>query len=415
MPWILNHIDCFVSQSRGNARVEEVIFYPFLVYNQEDDVWDKLGEAIGNLQALKSLGISSLYCSYFDEDCNDQVEPDWGKLERILSHVWQKVEVEFHDDQWDVEDVQAFAGAIRGHPTITRFDSGEILPYESMDSLYSVMATLPALESITLCTLANPESLTQLLRVPSLRSVCFYSLFTPADCQAIANAFIEGAVFPNLEFRYCSFSDGECAAIMANGLARNTSVSRITVQGQGDEAIKKFLAAALPLNSTLQELSFEIRPCKYDPNTPSDWSPIFLALGKNSGLKSLKVGGFGSMGESLCTAMTEGFGLNETLESLELTNAILCDDDDVLCDDSADLWSRALSFLRTNKALKSLVVNVQHGATDSSLSALYIDIAAMLQDSASIESLSIRSSDAMKAKGYVHFAPTEYDSKIPHF
>jgi hypothetical protein len=49
------------------------------------------------------------------------------------------------------------------------------------------------------------------------------------------------------------------------------------------------------------------------------------------------------MDELLCTAMQNGLEPSETLESLELNLA-------PLCDENADLWCRALSFLRTNKA-----------------------------------------------------------------
>jgi hypothetical protein len=392
-----------------------VIFYRFSVGGQDDDAWDKVGQAIGNLQALKSLSISS-YDGFDDDDDSDDdydqvvLNPDWKILARILSHVRQNIGINLDVNVLDVEEVQmlTLARAIRGHPTITNFDTNFDFPCRTMDFLYSALATLPALEVITLCyaqldtrppdesTLAIPESLTELLRVPSLRSVCFYHSLTPALCQAIANALMEGTVVTNLEFRYCSLSDGECAAVLANGLARNTSVSCITVEWHGNEAINKVLAAALPLNSTLQELLFQVNPSDNDPDTPVDWSQMFLALGKNAGLKFLEVGGFGSMEESLCTAIKDGLELNETLESLELTNVILCDD-------SATLWYRALSFLRTNRALKSLVVNVQDGVTDSSLSAFHIDIAAMLQDSASLENLSIISSNTTRAEGYVAF------------
>jgi hypothetical protein len=56
--------------------------------------------------------------------------------------------------------------------------------------------------------------------------------------------------------------------------------------------------------------------------------------------------------------------MNEKVESLELNNVHLIDD-------KFDLWSMALSFLRTNKALKR------------------IDVVAMLQDNTSLECLSI--------------------------
>jgi hypothetical protein len=57
IPWILNHIDCFVCQSRGNVSVAAVFLQPHAVSfdGYDDDVWQKLGQAIGNLQALERL------------------------------------------------------------------------------------------------------------------------------------------------------------------------------------------------------------------------------------------------------------------------------------------------------------------------------------------------------------------------
>jgi hypothetical protein len=54
--WIVNHIDCFVCQSRGNVSVQQVNLRPH-AFN--DDIWGKLGQAIGNLQSLKRLRIST--------------------------------------------------------------------------------------------------------------------------------------------------------------------------------------------------------------------------------------------------------------------------------------------------------------------------------------------------------------------
>jgi hypothetical protein len=53
------------------------------------------------------------------------------------------------------------------------------------------------------------------------------------------------------------------------------------------------------------------------------------------------------------------------------------------------MWCRALSFLRTNTALKSLRVSLGEDATKSYFDALCRHIAAMLQENASLESLSI--------------------------
>jgi hypothetical protein len=61
--------------------------------------------------------------------------------------------------------------------------------------------------------MAQHESLTELLRVPSLRSVCFDRFsFTTVLCQATANALMEGTAVANLEFSDCSFPAEECAA-----------------------------------------------------------------------------------------------------------------------------------------------------------------------------------------------------------
>jgi hypothetical protein len=127
---------------------------------------------------------------------------------------------------------------------------------------------------------------------------------------------------------------------MAKGLTRNTSVKSIEVESEVGEVLQEVLAAALPLNSTLQELSFEAFPNWPDDDSDAqylDLSVLFSALGKNTGLKTLKVDGFGAMDESLCTAMQDGLGMNETLECLELSH--------VSVEGNADWWCRTLSFL----------------------------------------------------------------------
>jgi hypothetical protein len=64
-----------------------------------------------------------------------------------------------------------------------------------------------------------------------------------------------------------------------------------------------------------------------------------------------------------------------------------------LNDDNAALWCEAFSFLHTNKTLKTLVVHVDSSTMESCVSAFRLDIAAMLQDNASLEYLSILSDD----------------------
>jgi hypothetical protein len=267
--WILNHIDCFVSQSQGNASVVNVILRPHAFNGGNYDVCDKIGLAIGNLQFLETLFISNHRNSYEDDD--DEVGPvpipDWEMVARILRHVRQNVKIVIDDERVrSIEEVQPFARAICGHPYITSLQDIGIFPYASLDTLFATLTTLPALESVSFgasevgqaaeSTLARPESLTELLRVPTLRFVRFKDFcFTRALCQATANALIEGTAFTTLEFKNCSFSAEESAAILANGLNRNTSVISITVvQFSNAQMLFDVLAATIPSNSTLRHL-----------------------------------------------------------------------------------------------------------------------------------------------------------------
>jgi hypothetical protein len=127
--------------------------------------------------------------------------------------------------------VQPFARAFCGHPTITSFGDSGRFSYEFLGILFSTLSTLPALESVRFggtpeisiangSTLAHAESLTELLRVLTLRLVSFtHFSFTPALFQATANALMEGTAVTKLEFFECSFRAVECNAMMTNGLS----------------------------------------------------------------------------------------------------------------------------------------------------------------------------------------------------
>ena len=282
--------------------------------------------------------------NYETDDYDDQEvrDPDLGELARIFNHVRQKFggAIVEYISSWVGGEVQALARAIHEHPTITSFrDSSSQLTFEYLDTLYSALATLPAVESVTLSNgglltqedesaLANPESLTELLRVPSLRFVDFHCFYlTRARCQAIKHALMEGTAITKLVFRDCTFSDEEFAPELAKGLGGNTSVTSILVVSKVGDTLNDVPAYVLLLNSTLQELSFDVEPSVDDSIGQVDWSQTFFALGRNTGLKTLKVDIHGSMGESMSTAMQSGLGLNETLESLELSNVRIFDGD----------------------------------------------------------------------------------------
>jgi hypothetical protein len=420
IPCVMNVINYFVSQSRGNESVKQVYLYPYAFNVQDDEVWDKIGQAIGNFQSLDWLCIFTTNYLGNDNEDDDLPNPEWEILQRILRHVRQRItlvvtssedEDEAHVSAWRADDIRSFIRAIHGHPTITRFKGGDIIPEEYMDALYSALATLPALESLIFSntgrqvrpedesTIANHESLTELLRVPSLRSIWFdYFSFTPTLCQATANALMKGTAVTKLDFRECSFSVEASIAMMTRGLAKNTSVISISAQCNNDRALFGVLAAVLPSHSTLQHLELGQRvPMRRVDDVPDidAYLPlVFSALGKNTGLKTLLIGVPCSMDESLSIAMKDGLELNETLENLELINIHLTDD-------NADFWCRALSFLHTNKGIKSLKVNVQQGIVESCLATFRIDVAAMLQESASLECLSILTWNAIKTEEYI--------------
>jgi hypothetical protein len=196
---------------------------------------------------------------------------------------------------------------------------------------------------------------------------------------------MEGTAVTKLDFRYCSLPAGECAAILASGLARNTSVISITLQRGSDQALGALQGPGL--YSTMQELSLE--------SLPSYWSPIFLALGENTGLKILTVHVMNFwMKETLCTVMLNGLGTNATLEHLKVLEVCLCDD-------TADLWIKALNFFRTSKSLKSLQVTMDRCVTEPLVHTFRVDMVVMLQGNQSLESLSIRSCNAIKAEEYI--------------
>jgi hypothetical protein len=396
--WILNHVDCFVSQSRGNSSIERLLLNPYSFnVGQEERVWEKVGEGIGNFQGLTNIYICS--------DVHDtDVIPEWGILACILRYVRQSVTINIDGFyQWyhmGPEEMLPFVQAIHGHPTIINFVGGcSRFPYESMSTLYSTLATLPALESVRLhapapddgSTLANPETLTELLWVPTLRSLKFSGFyFTRALCQATANALTEGTEITDLMFKDCLFSDEECAVMMANGLSRNTSVTSLQVEESSvDEALSCAVASAVASNSTLRFISY----LSYGGRLPNV-SPLFLALGNNTGLSSLTIRNCECIDESLCTAMEYGLGMNESVVELELLNI-------VLDDDNFALWCRALSFLRINKALRVLRITMEHDVTESCACAFRMHIVAMLEENASLEYISMETTRENKAEEYI--------------
>jgi hypothetical protein len=82
-----------------------------------------------------------------------------------------------------------------------------------------------------------------------------------------------------------------------------------------------------------------------------------------------------------------GLGKNSTLKTLNLSFIKLSDND-------TSLWREALSFLRTNKALKTLFMHFDGDVKESRAVIIRMEALAMLDKNESLETLSMLSNDA---------------------
>jgi hypothetical protein len=218
---IFEAVDSFLELSQGNTAVQVVDVCPYDEDPGNHELWDKVGRGrVGNLKSLESLCIR-LNNGDGDDDEGDVSEPDWEILVRILRYISHRIILDIISGYIaGTEEMRAFARAIQGHPAITRVDTvAGGFRFESIHILCSALATLPNLEHVMLShqtmgreeegELGRPESITGLLRVPSLRSVEFLSFcFTYALCEATAKALKEGAAVTSLRLNVCYFPEG---------------------------------------------------------------------------------------------------------------------------------------------------------------------------------------------------------------
>jgi hypothetical protein len=67
-PFMFDNIDSFVALSQEKTSVEDVELYPFYSDTGNYEVWDKVGQMVGNFTELKSIDIHfSHYTSYHGE------------------------------------------------------------------------------------------------------------------------------------------------------------------------------------------------------------------------------------------------------------------------------------------------------------------------------------------------------------
>jgi hypothetical protein len=266
---------------------------------------------------------------------------------------------------------------------ITGFNTGKAFPFSCLDTLCSVLLTLPALENVSFehTGVQGPEegqsleSMVKLLQSPNLRRVFFESVvFTDALCQAVAKALKERSQITDLRFLKCSFPVGG-NTVIARALETNTTLKCFHLFGGADEVFCEVVAAALRLNSTLLSLGF-------DCSGSCSWSsPLFLALQVNNVLEALYIDGIECIDENMSTAMKLGLANNSTLELLNFCGITANNDD------APPLWREAFSFLRTTTALKILYLHFGQNVETSRAGTICQEVLAMLRENESLEKL----------------------------
>jgi hypothetical protein len=402
---IFNRVDAFVNQSRNNLSVQEVVLFPVVdpagdnAGTRRYAIWDKIAEGIGNLRGLDMITVED--ANLVGEEEENPVVLDWEILACILRRLRRGIKLCMRGCAgllWGTESLPAFAEAIHGHAMIIGFSTGSGFPFHCLDTLCSALLTLPALDSVSFNARFGQgpeeeqslESMLELLQSPILRKVLFESIvFTNTLSAAIARALKERSEIANL-YVNSPFPEGGGEAVIARALKTNTTLKCLQIYNRANEAFCEVLTAILLSNSTLQELSFCGSGC-------CPWlSPLFLSLQVNNGLKKLTISGFDFIDEKLSTAMRLGLGSNSTLEFLNIY-AITAHDDTSLWRETAhndtSLWREALSFLRTNTALKKLDIRFEQNVTKSHVTAIRMEVLAMLRENESLETLAMVSDD----------------------
>jgi hypothetical protein len=384
-PWIFADIDSFVNLTRGNDCIKMVFIAPYTVDvdvdNEDDELLDKLGQGVGNLTALENI-----FCSLAPPSAATSREV----LTRLLSHVRQNIKLHVYLLRGEAfaEEVEAFASAIRGHLMITDIHivGSDVFSVRFFGTVLAALSTLPALEYVSLYQHSDgddeldPEHLTELLRAPQLRAVALsdFDSINLALCQATANTLKNGTAITRLVFCDCSFIEGGDAVIVS-ALAENTTLTSMAFSDHfrppvDNEVRYSTMGESLLSNSTLQELFITSGPAL---------SPVFRALQVNTCLKTLNIEGPGLvMDDNLQAAMMVGLGQNSSLVKLQLVKIGSRDMD-------ISLWRKGISVLRENTALQSLEISFASEVQKSFVSALRMEVVAMLEENKSIESISM--------------------------
>jgi hypothetical protein len=397
-----------------------------------------LGGGLGNLKALQILTIYSIFGSRTEEGYDDDEEDAlkslyWQAFANALGHVRQKIELRLDGgSSWFENKVNRFTCAIQGLRNIWIFNSWHVIVWDEIHELLSALATLvPSLEiaiighypfgedypgfgGIFEVNFDSPESLTELLKLPSLRSIEFSRLhFKPDLCQALLAAFNEGSVVTDLRLTDCflghddnweNLGRGRNSGIL-HALQRSTKLETLYLVGNDfDSLFYEAMAAILLTNTTLKDLTLQITPALQFAKA---WlQPLFVAMRINTSLKSVNVNDFRLSDASVLSALQVMLAKNSALEELTLYF------EGSLRDTTVTSLRSTLPFRRDNKTLKSLTIVFGEEAIhmDPHIATLCIDTVAILEGT--LECLEIQNTKLSPDKYFTAFAKLQSNTTL---
>jgi hypothetical protein len=369
----LPYANSLAEASRGNRTVQTVQFYTHCrrgFYEMCDlKVWEKVGEAVGNLEELQEIVAFSSFPDYFPDDGEIVIRHDWFTLHCILECLRHKIKLNLKNiHSLTGFEVRAFAGAIIGNPFTKKIEVfGSDIPARYLEVLSLSLATLPALEDVSLQREGNrvfvqledhtTMPLYVLLQARSLRSVTFGTRFviTREVVQHLLVA-LNGSTVTRLNFDGCYFLDQSHVDI-AHALQSNSWLTQVEfLDSRYDDAFYVEIEQVLRLNTTLTDLTIA---CRYgvsrDGESRVSNLPMITALGVNTTLKNVRFEIVGEDNRITSEAMRHSLETNSTLESLSLVlNATL--------PVSESYWLNLLrETLTVNTSLEFLEIKIKDG------------------------------------------------------
>jgi hypothetical protein len=399
--------DFFLGLSEGNRTVE-IVTLPLSNEGGSFSSWEKVGKAIGNLEALEEIYLFlGERPSWLRLDERPTYVPDWYALSYVLSFLRHKIKLRIgYYQDWNEVEVQHFATAIRHNPFIKVIEQqGGIIPTSCFYIFVNALATLPALEDATLSGFAHRDPLKAstmismhmqvLLQSRSLRSLTFDGCCITreiVECLALALngngstltclRLVDGCIFIN---------EGPGLKDIANALRTNTSLTHFQYEALPESTEYAFIEEmqlVLRDNTTLTDLDLCFLHGR--GNGGGDSMPeIITALGDNTTLKNCKFHLDEFEDRDLSEDMRTSLERNSTLECLTFSILTMRDDDDDELDNGGLARLReTVSFLRINASLKSLTLYCEDTAA-SDVSHLCLETVSALAVNISLEYLDI--------------------------